>query len=88
MLIIQHDFFRGLNSVTVCPITSFGSTEIRSRPSLSPTPDNGLRETSRVMVDKIQTVSRSRLGSRIGTAGAAELAAVEEALAFFLGLAG
>jgi len=40
------------------------------------------------MVDKIQTVSRSRLGSRIGTAGAAELAAVEEALAFFLGLAG
>jgi mRNA interferase MazF len=86
-LVIQSDLFEALASVTVLPVTS----ELRATPLLriavDPNTDNGLRKKSQVMVDKVQTVPRERVGSIIGKLHQDTLVAVERALAVFLGIA-
>jgi mRNA interferase MazF len=85
-LLIQDDAFEALPSATVLPITS----ELRDLPLLrievEPGPESGLKRPSQVMVDKAQTVPRTKLGRPVGALNAATLESVEEALARFLGL--
>ena len=84
-LVIQSDFFEAHPSVTILPVTS----ELRDTPlfrvDISPTPGNGLREPSQIMVDKAQTVTRGKIGQTIGQVDDEVLIAVERALAVFLG---
>jgi mRNA interferase MazF len=86
-LIIQSDLFDEHPSVTVLPVTS----ELREAPlfrvALEPSVDNGLRMASQIMVDKPQTVVRSRIGTTIGRVDDGLLLAVNRALAVFLGVA-
>jgi mRNA interferase MazF len=86
-LIIQSELFGSLGSVTVLPVTS----ELRAAPllriSVEPSTGNGLRKKSQVMVDKIQTVPRDKVGTTIGRLHQDVLVAVDRALAVFLGLA-
>jgi mRNA interferase MazF len=86
-LIVQSDLFNALTSVTVLPVTS----ELRAAPllriSIEPSSDNGLRKPSQVMVDKAQTVSRSKIGAAIGRLHEDTLVAVDRAMAVFLGIA-
>lgn len=87
VLIVQEDSFAETASIAVCLLTR---TRIESevRQVVEPSPENGLRETSYVMVDKITTVPRARLGRRIGALKAGEMAAINRAMMVFLGLAG
>jgi mRNA interferase MazF len=78
-LIIQSDLFDVHPSVSILPVTG----ELRDAPLFR----NGLRKTSQVMVDKIQTVARSRIGKTIGRLEQETLVAVNRALAVFLGFA-
>jgi mRNA interferase MazF len=55
---------------------------------IEPSPFNGLRQPSRVMADKVSTVSRTRLARKIGQLTAPEMARVDRAVLVFLGLAG
>jgi len=86
-LIVQSDLFDAHPSITVLPVTS----ELRDAPlfriAVEPTGDNGLRKRSQVMVDKPQTVARTRVGKTIGTLDEATMLAVNRALAVFLGFA-
>lgn len=86
-VVIQSDLFDRHPSVTVLPITS----DLRDAPTfridLSPDPSNGLRLPSQVMVDKVQTVARRRVGSVIGSVDHGPMATIERALAVFLGIA-
>ncbi|UDQ89656.1 type II toxin-antitoxin system PemK/MazF family toxin [Xanthobacter autotrophicus] len=86
-LVIQSDLFEGHPSVTVLPITS----DLRDAPlfriGLDPTPENGLRLTSEIMVDKAHTVPRDKIGVTIGRASDADMLRVTQALALFLGFA-
>jgi mRNA interferase MazF len=72
--------------VTVLPITS----ELRVAPLLripiEPTPDNGLRKKSQLMIDKILTVPRDKIGSTVGTLHEDTLVEVNRSLATFLGI--
>ena len=52
-----------------------------------PSPENGLRKPSQVMVDKVVTVSRERIGERMGCLDEGTLIEVTRALAVFLGFA-
>jgi mRNA interferase MazF len=54
---------------------------------VEPTPENGLRHTSRLMVDKVTTVPKSRLGHRIGQLADDDLLRLNRSLLVFLGLA-
>jgi mRNA interferase MazF len=86
-LIVQSDLFDALDCVTVLPVTS----ELRAAPllriSIEPTSDNGLRKSSQVMVDKVQTVPRGKVGDTIGRLHEDTLIAVDRAMAVFLGIA-
>lgn len=86
-LVIQSDLFDEHPSLTILPLTS----ELRPTPlfriDVAPDPTNGLRKPSQVMVDKVQTVPREKVGAPIGRLNEATLLAVTRALAVFLGLA-
>jgi mRNA interferase MazF len=63
-------------------------TDARSiRPVIEPSAENGLRVTSRLMIDKITTVARPKLQRRIGRLEVSDMALVGRAIVVFLGLA-
>ena len=49
--------------------------------------ENGLKDPSQIMVDKIMTVKRSKVGATFGHIDANTLVEVERCLAVFLGIA-
>ena len=87
VLIIQEDRFDQNDSATVCPVTSDPSDFPLFRILIEPSPFNGLRLQSRVMADKVSTVSRTKLGRRIGRLSDTDMTRVDRALVVFLGLA-
>lgn len=87
-LVVQDDAFAALLSVTVLRLTSELHDAPLLRVTVQPTPENGLRTVSQVMIDKAVTVPRERIGSVIGRLDSAGLQAVSRALMGFLGLAG
>ena len=88
-LIVQADWLTAeVESVLTCGITTRIKDNLRSRPTLLPAPDNGLRETSQVMVEKITAVPRDKLGERIGQLSAEDMTRVEQAMLLVLGFAG
>ncbi len=86
-LVVQDDAFEALNSVTVLRVTS----DLREWPlfriAVEPSPANGLRRRSQIMVDKAATVPRAKIGRRLGHIDGEAMAAVGQALVKFLGLA-
>jgi mRNA interferase MazF len=87
-IIVQSDRFDGTLSVSVCPLTTAEVETTHIRFAIQPTPGNGLLIPSYVMVDKISTVPRSKLGRQIGRLGKAQVALLNQQIAVFLGLAG
>ncbi|RXF75460.1 type II toxin-antitoxin system PemK/MazF family toxin [Hansschlegelia zhihuaiae] len=86
-LVVQSDEFEHTQSVTLLPLT----THLLDVPSLRidvvPHRSNGLRERSQIMLDKISSLHRSKVGARIGALDEETLGRVDRALASFLGLA-
>jgi mRNA interferase MazF len=74
-------------SVVVCQLTSDLVDAPDFRVTIDPKPENGLRLTSQVMADKPVTIRRERVGQRIGRLGSGDIARLNAALAFVLGLA-
>ena len=86
-VIIQDDCFSETLSIAVCPLTSETVEAPILRLLVKPTPENGLRHPSRLMVDKVTTVAKSRLGERIGHLADDDLLRLNRSLLVFLGLA-
>ncbi|MCX5955526.1 MAG: type II toxin-antitoxin system PemK/MazF family toxin [Cyanobacteria bacterium] len=87
VVIVQDDAFTARDSVTVCLITTDPSDLLVFRVPVEPTTENGLRAASRLMVDKVTTVPKSRLGQRIGRLADDDLLRLNRSLLVFLGLA-
>jgi len=87
-VIVQDDRFDGTASVTVCAFTSDPTDAPLFRPAVEPSETNGLKSISRLMVDKITTVRKDRLGKRIGRLADEDLLRLDRAILIFLGLAG
>jgi mRNA interferase MazF len=85
-LVIQADAFSALPSVTLLRLTSEVHAEHLVRVTVHPTPENGLRAPSQVMIDKAVTVPRERIGTVIGRLDDELTRTVGRALAAFLGL--
>ncbi len=88
VVILQDDRFDATESVTVCGLTSVGPSDVMFRVALAPSAGNGLRAASHIMVDKITTVQRAKLGVRIGQVEAGDLMRINQAVMVFLGIAG
>lgn len=86
-VIVQDDEFESLPSATVCMFTT-NPIEALVRVVVEPTPTNGLDSTSYLMVDKVTTVRKSRLGAQVGRLSDADLQQLNQALLVFLGFAG
>jgi mRNA interferase MazF len=86
-LVVQADHLSDLLAVTILPLTSTLVDAPLLRITIAPTPQNGLSRPSQVMIDKIQTPPRNRLGPVFGHLDAAAMVAVNRSLAVFLGLA-
>ena len=71
------------DSVTLCPLTTHLIDAALFRVSVVPTKENGLKEASQVMVDKISSQKRSKLRERIGSLTADQLQKVNDALRFW-----
>lgn len=66
-LIVQNTAFNAEHSsVVVCPITSHVEKEIVFRPSLFPDSSNGLEKLSQIMIDKITTIRKDKIGQVLG----------------------
>jgi len=85
-LIIQADDFDSIPSITIAPLTSDIYDAPLIRISVQPSAGSGLRRLSQVMVDKITTIPRSKLGERIGSLDSRTLRAVNHAITGFLDL--
>jgi mRNA interferase MazF len=86
-LIIQSDIYGHLQSVTVLPLTSNTLSPEACRVTLQPSKENGLRQTSQIMVEKAASISRLKAGPFIGHLSDDDMNAVDRALAIFLGFA-
>ncbi|MBV8210150.1 MAG: type II toxin-antitoxin system PemK/MazF family toxin [Burkholderiaceae bacterium] len=73
-------------SVVVCQMTSEYSDAPDFRVTVEPTDKNGLRVRSQVMADKPVTIRRERIGRQIGHLDDKDLARLNVALAFVMGL--
>ena len=86
-LVVQSDLFNATHSsIVICPITSHLVETPLFRIAMKPSRENGLKKDSQVMVDKISAVKRERIGRRIGTASATQMAELDQALSRWLGL--
>jgi len=85
-VIIQDDRF-DTDSVTICPFTTDPTDAPLLRLNIDATPFNGLQESCRLMVDKMTTVSRSKLGVQVGALEDADLVRLNRAIVVFLGIA-
>jgi mRNA interferase MazF len=87
VLIVQEDGFAERDSVTMCMSSSDPTDLPVFRIAVEPTPENGLRITSRLMVDTVTTVPRSTLGHCIGALADGNRLRLNRSLLVFLGLA-
>lgn len=87
-VIVQTDAFPETHaSVIVCQMTSDLADAPLFRITVDPNPETGLRARSQVMADKPVTIGRARIGPQIGRLAAADMARLNVALAFVMGLA-
>jgi mRNA interferase MazF len=88
-VIVQTDAFPETHpSVVVCQMTSSLVDAADFRVSIEPSAENGLRVPSQIMADKPVTVRRERIGQQIGRLANRDIARLNTALAFVMGLAG
>ncbi len=86
-LIVQSDLFNATHaSLTICPVTSTLVDAPLFRIAVKASRATGLVRSSQVMVDKVQTLRRDRIGKRIGRLGPAQMQAVESSLRLWLRL--
>ncbi len=86
-VVIQTDLVNETHSsIVVCPVTSHLQDAELFRLTIEPSPDNGLRKTSQIMVDKIVAVRRDRIREAIGKLDEELMIRLKRSLAFWLSL--
>lgn len=88
VVIIQDDHFDSTASITICAFTSDETEAPLFRLPVAPSARNRLLAVSRLMVDKITTVPKSKIGRQIGRLDDEDMLRLNRALLVFFGLAG
>ncbi len=86
VVILQDDSFTGTASITVCAFTTDMTEAPLFRLPVAPNERNGLRTACRLMVDKITTVPKSKVGTRVGRLDDEDILRLNRAVLIFLGL--
>jgi mRNA interferase MazF len=86
-VIIQDECFDATDSITICAFTTDETDAPLFRLPVQPSERNGLRAACRLMVDKISTVPKTKIGARVGRLDNEDIMRLNQAVIVFLGLA-
>ena len=86
VVILQNDRFDRTDSITVCAFTTDPTDAPLFRLLVEPSESNGLRTPCRLMVDKITTVPKTKLGARVGRLSDEDIVRANRAVLVFLGI--
>ena len=86
-MVLQDDRFDKTDSITICAFTTDPTDAPLFRILVEPTESNGLHSPCRLMVDKITTVPKARVGTRIGRLADEDMVRLNRAVLVFLGIA-
>ena len=86
-VVVQDDAFDATDSVTLCVFTTDPTDAPLFRLPVAPSDANGLQEPCRLMVDKLTTARRSKIGYRVGRLDVEDIVRLNRAILVFLGLA-
>ncbi len=86
-VVVQSDALNVADSVLVALMTSALADTPLYRLTVEPSPVNGLRASSQVMIDKVLAYPRAKCGPVFGRLSPVELLALNGLLAVMLGLA-
>ena len=87
VVIVQDDSFDATDAITICAFTTDETDAPLFRLPVQANERNGLRATCRLMVDKLTTVPKSKVGPRIGKLDDEDILRLNQAIVVFLGLA-
>ena len=87
VVIVQDNSFDATDSITICAFTTDPTDAPLFRLIVEPNERNGLRSTCRLMVDKITTVPKAKVGTRVGRLDDEDMLRLNQAILVFLGLA-
>lgn len=87
IVIVQDDSFDATNSITICAFTTDPTDAPLFRLIVEPNERNGLLSTCRLMVDKITTVPKTKIGTRVGRLDDEDMVQLNQAMMVFLGMA-
>jgi mRNA interferase MazF len=85
-VVVRSDLLAELSYATVLPLTTELREGVSLRIDIEPSPDNGLRAASQVMVDWPQTVRLTDIGGVIGLLSPVVMRAITRQLAVVLGI--
>lgn len=88
IVVVQDDSFDATSSITVCAFTTDETEAPLFRLEVEPNERNGLRASSRLMVDKMTTLPKAKVGMLVGRLDDDDLLRLNRAMLVFLGLAG
>lgn len=86
-VIVQDDSFDATDSITICVFTTDPTDAPLFRLVVEPNERNGLRVTCRLMVDKITTVPKAKMGTHVGRLDDEDMVRLNQAMTVFLGMA-
>jgi mRNA interferase MazF len=87
VVIVEDNSFDATDSVTICAFTRDETDAPLFRLAVEPNERNGLRAPCRLMVDKITTVPKAKVGARIGRLDDEDILRLNQAALVFIGLA-
>ena len=87
IIIVQDDSFDATDSITICAFTTDPTDAPLFRLIVEPNERNGLLSTCRLMVDKITTVPKTKIGTRVGRLDDEDMVRLNQAMMVFLGMA-
>ena len=87
VVVIQDDSFDATGSITICAFTTDETDAPLFRLPVEPNARNGLRSAGRLMVDKITTVPKTKVGAQVGRLDDEDIVRLNQAMLVFLGLA-
>ncbi len=87
VFIVQDDNFDATDSVIICAFTTDETGAPLFRLPVQPNERNGLRAVCRLMVDKIATVPKTKVGACGGRLDDQDILRLNQAVLVFLGLA-
>ena len=87
VVVVQDDSFDATDSITICALTTDETEAPLFRLVVQPNDGNGLRLACRIMVDKITTVPKSKVGAQAGRLDDEDILRLNQAMLVFLGLA-